>query len=48
MGSNLQYKGIQEYLKSIDSLTTEEEGGPSVEEVNKDWKKLALFMAGRK
>ena len=46
MGSNLTHEGLEEVLRTIKGHSVHEE--VSVDEVNKDWRRLASFMAGRK
>lgn len=49
MGTNLQYEGIQEVVKQIGSGNkADETDGPTPEEIQKDWKRLASFMSGIK
>lgn len=47
MGNNLAYEGFKEVIADL-GVTPQKEAGPSIAEVNKDWKRLATFMAGRK
>jgi len=48
MGANLQYKGLKEVISGMNKKTASKDEGPSKEEVNKDWNRLASFMVGKK
>jgi len=43
-GNNLTFEGLKQVLQGL-GVKTEDRGKLSVEEVNKDWSKLANFMA---
>jgi len=47
MGNNLEFKGLNEVLSDLGVKKPKKEK-PKIAEVNKDWKRLATFMAGRK
>ena len=47
MGNNLNYEGLQKTLKDL-GVKYQKKEEPTKTEVNKDWKRLATFMAGVK
>ena len=47
MGNNLAYEGLKEVIKDL-GIKPQKKAEPSIAEVNRDWNRLATFMAGRK
>jgi len=48
MGSNLQYKGLEEVLKELRKSNHMVSEKSEIKEVQDDWKRLQGFMSGRK
>jgi len=47
IGTHVKYEGLRDIIKSIAPVQAKPKE-PTVEEVNRDWRRLAAFMRGRK